>query len=50
MQRNMHTTDQAGFDYMANTGQEEKDRDAIGILAAAAIILALTVFQYWNLY
>jgi len=50
MERNFHTTDEKGFDYMANTGQEEKDRDACGTVIAALIIIMLTVFQYLGLY
>ncbi|MBG0776131.1 MAG: hypothetical protein H0S85_06810 [Desulfovibrionaceae bacterium] len=45
-----HTTTEDGFDYMANTGQAEKDRDACGMLLAVAIIAALTFFQYLGLY
>jgi len=46
---NKHTTDQDGFDYMANTGQEESDRDMIGILLALAITAFITVCQYFGL-
>ena len=28
MGRNLHTTDENGFDYMTNTGKEEQDREA----------------------
>ena len=50
MERNLHTTDQTGFDYMANSGREEKDRDTFGMLAAVVIVVVLTLFQYWGLY
>jgi len=50
MERNRHTTDETGFDYMANSGREEKDRDTLGLLIAAAIMVLLTAFQYWGLY
>ena len=50
MGRNRHTTDETGFDYMANTGQEEKDRDACGMLIAAGVMVLLAAFQYWGLY
>lgn len=50
MERNRHTTDSTGFDYMANSGREEKDRDIIGMLAAVAVVALLTVFQYLGLY
>jgi len=48
--RNRHTTDESGFDFMANSGQEEQDRDTLGIAFAVLIIAVLTVFQYWKLY
>jgi hypothetical protein len=50
MERNRHTTDETGFDYMANTGQEEKDRDTCGMLIAGGLMVLLTAFQYWGLY
>jgi hypothetical protein len=50
MERNIHTTDEDGFDYMANTGKEEQDRDTCGMIMAAVIITALTLFQYLGLY
>ena len=50
METNRHSTDSTGFDYMANTGQEEKDRDTFGMLTAVVVVLVLTVFQYLGLY
>lgn len=50
MEHHPHTTDEQGFDYMANTGQEEQDRDTLGIIFACSIILILTVCQYLRLY
>lgn len=50
MERNMHTTDDTGFDYMANTGIEEKDRDTCGIIIALIIMAGLTLFQYLGWY
>ena len=47
---NRHTTDPAGFDYMANSGLEETDRDTIGILTAVIIVVVLTAFQYLGWY
>ena len=49
MERHMHTTDETGFDYMANTGQEEQDRDTVGIIAAVAIMAFVTICQYLGL-
>jgi hypothetical protein len=50
MEINRHTTDPAGFDYMANSGLEGKDRDTIGMLAAVIIVVLLTAFQYLGWY
>ena len=50
MERNRQTTDQTGFDYMANGGREEKDRDGVGIIAAVVVVMMLTIFQYLALY
>lgn len=50
MERNMHTTDASGFDYMANTGMEEQDRDYCGLCIAMVIMAVLTVCQYAGLY
>lgn len=38
------------FDFMANTGQEEQDRDSCGIFFALAIMIVLTLCQYAGLY
>jgi hypothetical protein len=35
---------------MTNTGQEEQDRDTLGIVFATLIIVVLAAFQYWGLY
>lgn len=48
--RNKHTTDAEGFDYMANSGQEEQDRDWCGIWLALTFMAVLTAFQYLALY
>lgn len=50
MKRNLHTTDETGFDYMANTGQEEKDRDTCGTIIAVSIMTVLVVLQYLGVY
>jgi hypothetical protein len=42
--------DDEGFDYMANDGQEARDRDAIGMLMAVIIMAFLTLSQYMNWY
>ncbi|WFS61804.1 hypothetical protein LF599_14150 [Pseudodesulfovibrio thermohalotolerans] len=49
MTRHTHTTDETGFDYMANKGVEEQDRDTLGILFAVAIMAVITVSQYLGL-
>lgn len=49
-ERNLNTTDETGFDYMANTGIEEQDRDMVGMIAAIVIMTVLTVCQYLKLY
>lgn len=46
MQRHKHTTDEHGFDYMANRGQEEQDRDNLGVVFALAIMAVITISQY----
>ncbi len=50
MEKKSHTIDSTGFDYMANTGKEEQDRDTCGIVLALIIISVLTLFQYLGLY
>jgi hypothetical protein len=45
----MLTTDNTGFDYMANTGQEERDRDTVGTIIAVSIMAFVTVCQYLGL-
>lgn len=44
-----HTTDEKGFDYMTNSGQEEVDRDSVGILFAVLLMGIVTVCQYAGL-
>ena len=46
MERHPHPTDAQGFDYMANSGLEEKDRDYVGIILALVIMVFITVCQY----
>lgn len=50
MKSNSHTTDQTGFDYMANSGREEQDRDMCGMLIAIFLMAALTIIQYAGMY
>lgn len=50
MFRNSHTTNEQGFDYMANSGREEQDRDTCGLLLAVVLMGVLTVCQYLGLY
>jgi hypothetical protein len=45
-----HTVDDKGYDYMANGGREEKDRDMCGMLLALAIMAFLTLAQYLGWY
>jgi hypothetical protein len=42
--------DDRGFDYMANSGREAKDRDTVGMLLAVVIMAFLTFAQYMNWY
>ena len=46
MESHPHTTDARGFNYMANSDQEEKDRDYVGIILALVIMTIITVCQY----
>jgi hypothetical protein len=46
MNRHPHTTDETGFDYMANKGVEEQDRDNLGIVFALAVMAIVTGCQY----
>ncbi len=49
MERNKFTTDENGFNFMANTGQEEQDRDTVGIIFAVVLMALTTFFQYAGL-
>ena len=40
----------SGYDYMSNAGQEEQDRDWVGIILAVAIMAFLTLTQYMKMY
>jgi hypothetical protein len=50
MKRKSRSVDDQGFDFMANAGQEAKDRDTVGMLLAIAIMAFLTLSQYMNWY
>ena len=50
MGRKSQRVDDEGFDYMANSGREEKDRDMCGMLLAIAIMAFLTISQYLGWY
>ena len=51
MEFHTHAKDETtGYDYMANAGQEEIDRDNVGIVFALAIMAFLTICQYLKLY
>lgn len=50
MKKKSHCVDDQGFDFMANAGQEEKDRDMVGMLLAIIIMAFLTFSQYMNWY
>jgi len=50
MKKKPHSIDSTGFDYMANTGREEQDRDLCGMVLALIIMVILTSFQYFGLY
>ncbi len=43
--RRSHTTDDEGFNYMDNSGQEEHDRDMVGIILAVAFMVLTVIFQ-----
>ena len=43
--RHSHTIDDEGFDYMDNTGEEEHDRDMVGIVLAVIFMLLAVLFQ-----
>lgn len=49
MKRHIHTTDKTGFNYMANKGQEEQDRDSLGVIFALAIMAIITISQYMGM-
>lgn len=44
-----HTTSQDGFDYMANSGIEEHDRDMVGIILAIFFMAAAVCCQSFGL-
>ena len=50
MGKKSQCVDDQGFDFMANAGQEAKDRDTVGMLLAVIIMALLTVSQYMNWY
>ena len=51
MEFHTHAKDETtGYDYMANSGQEETDRDNVGIVLALAVMAFLTICQYFKLY
>jgi hypothetical protein len=50
MRQRSHCVDNSGFDYMANSGREGKDRDTVGMLLAIIIMIFLTFSQYMNWY
>lgn len=43
--RQSHTTDDTGFNYMENSGQEEHDRDMVGIILAVAFMVLTVLVQ-----
>ena len=43
--RQSHTTDDDGFNYMENSGQEEHDRDMVGIILAVAFMVLTVLVQ-----
>lgn len=50
MKAKFRYVDDEGFDYMANSGREARDRDTIGIILAIMIMAFLTFSQYMNWY
>lgn len=44
-----HTTDETGFDYMANSGIEERDRDWAGIILALVFMGLAVLCQSFGL-
>lgn len=50
MGRKSRRVDDRGFDFMANSGREEKDRDMCGMLLAVLIMAFLTLSQYLGWY
>lgn len=51
MEFHTHAKDETtGYDYMANSGREEIDRDYVGIVLAVGIMAFLTICQYLKLY
>ena len=50
MGRKSQRVDDRGFDFMANSGREEKDRNMCGMLLAIGIIAFLTIAQYLGWY
>ena len=43
--RRSPTTDPAGSNYRENSGQEEHDRDKVGIILAVAFMVLTVIFQ-----
>jgi hypothetical protein len=50
MGRKSQKVDDQGFDFMANSGREEKDRDMCGMLLAVVVMAFLTLSQYLGWY
>jgi len=50
MGKKSHCVDDQGFDFMANAGQEARERDTVGMLLAVIIMIFLTLSQYMNWY
>ncbi|MBO4316840.1 MAG: hypothetical protein J5855_00985 [Mailhella sp.] len=49
MSRLSHTTDETGFNYMDNSGVEERDRDMVGITLAIVFMVAAVLCQTFGL-